>query len=254
MQLTPASLAFAALVLGASLVAPLGAQMPAGAPAATPSVFTLTPRVGFTGYTSISKISVRDDGSDPLFAIDGSANARLDTQLAFSLSGRYQPLGSRWGAFGDFARSSGGGELAARFCFDDPDFGRECDSGSEDADGSQWRLSAGVTRSFPFATTSSATLLLGAVYGRTHFELRGDEFSPTLEANESNPGVVIGAALDFPVTPRLGVRLLLHDAIMRVSGDDILRALRQDAAGLIVDSDPKIMNAVDFGVGLVLRL
>jgi hypothetical protein len=234
--------------------APLAAQTTAAGPA-TPSVFTLTPHIGYTTYTDIAKLPIRDDGSIPDFPFTGSVAAKLDAQLTFGLSAEFQPLTSRWGAFGDFSRGGGDGDLTVRVCFSDPDFGTECGSQSVDATGSQWRASAGVTRRFSLGTASTATLWLGALYAKTHFEVEDAEAgAPDLD--ESSPGAIIGGALDLPLTPRAVIRLQLRDSFMRVKGSTFARDLNSSAGGegIIVESDDKFMNAFNFGVGLVLRL
>jgi hypothetical protein len=237
-------------VAGSSLLAaaPLAAQMTGGA--ATPSVFRLTPHVGFTTYTDIVELPIHDDGSDPSFPFDGTLAAKLDGQLTFGATGEYQSAASPWGAFVDFSRSGGDGKFALRLC--DPDFG--CETTSLEATGSQWRASAGVTRRFAFGAASTATLSLGALYGKTHFE--ADESGPGVSGlDESSPGAVIGGSLDFPFSPRVGIRLQLRDALMRVSGESFARELNDalSGTGIVVESEDKFVNAFNFGVGAVLR-
>ena len=197
---------------------------------------------------------MRDDGSDPAFAFTGTLSARLDNQLTLGLSADYVPLTSRWGAFGDFSRSGGDARFHIDTCADDPDFGRECFGQSLEARGSQWRASAGVTRRFSVGATSTLTLAVGALYSSTHFEAdEADAEVPDLD--ESSPGAILGGSIDLPLTPRLGVRLHLRDAMMRIDGSKFARELGQGAAiaGIIVESDDRIVNALNFGAGLVMR-
>lgn len=242
--------ALVTLAVASSLLAaaPLVAQAPAATP--MPSVFTITPHVGMTTYSDIANLPVHDDGSDPSFPFSGHVAAKFDAQLTVGLSGEYSPLTTRWGAFADFSRSSGGAEFAVNIC--DPDFG--CDGQSVDAEGSQWRAAAGVTRRFPFGAASVATLSLGALYAKTHFEAK-DPDQGVADIDESSPGGMIGLALDFPVAPRVGVRLQGRDALMRVKGSTFARDLNAIVAGtgIVVESEDKFMNAFNFGAGLVLR-
>ena len=237
--------AVASSLLGA---APLAAQMTAAVPA--PNVFTLTPHIGMTTYSDLARLPLHDDGSDPNFTFDGTVAVKFDAQLTLGVSGEYQPLTSHWGAFADFSRSGGGADFSARIC--DPDFG--CDESSLDAEGSQWRASAGVIRRFPFGTMSMASLSLGALYASTHFEVK-DATAEVPEVDESSPGVVLGGALEFPVSPRVGVRLQARDAMMRVSGSSFARDLNANLAGsgVVLESKDKFTNAFNFGAGLVLR-
>lgn len=229
------------------------APVPPSAVPVAPSAFTLTPHVGFTTYTDLAEFSVHDDGTDPsLGSFDLSGKIKFDGQFTAGVTGAFQPATSRWGAFGDFSRSSGGASLSARLCFDDPTFGRECDSGSLDASGSQWRLAAGVTHRTPLAT-GTATLSLGALYGKSHFEFKDPDTGETTDADESNPGILLGAGLEFPLAPRVGIQLHLSDAIMRISNDTFGDATGWAVGGFVGDSDPKIANAISFGAGLVLR-
>jgi hypothetical protein len=239
------TLAVASSLLGA---APLVAQMTPVVP--SPSVFTVTPHIGMTTYSDIAKLPIHDDGSDPSFPFSGHVSAKFDAQLTFGVSGEYGPLTSRWGGFLDFSRSGGGAEFAVNIC--DPDFG--CDGQSIDAEGSQWRASAGVTRRFPVAAASMATLSLGALYAKTHFEAK-DPSQGVADLDESSPGAVVGLALDFPFSPRVGVRLQARDALMRVKGSTFARDLNDIVAGsgIVVESDDKFSNAFTFGAGLVLR-
>ena len=251
-----APLAAAALAAAcASPLASLRAQVPADA-AASPSAFTLIPHAGMTVYGDLARMGVRDAGGDPALAFDARLRAQLDAQPTFGLSASFRPVASRWGAFGDFSRSSGDATLRTDVCFVDPDLGPTCAKESTGAEGSQWRLSAGVTRSFSPGSNSTAILSLGGVYGRTHFELDADEVGSTVGASESNPGVLVAGAVELPLSPRLGVQLQLSDVLMRVSGDAVRRALLQDAinVGVVVESDARLVNALGFGVGLVLRL
>lgn len=133
-----------------------------------PSGVTLTPRVGMTNYSDIAQLPIHDDGSDPNFTFTGNVAAKFDAQLTLGVSADYRPLLSRWGGFADFSRSGGGTKFAGTFC--DPDLG--CDTSSIDAEGSQWRASAGVSRRVPFGVTSMATFSLGALYAETHFEVK----------------------------------------------------------------------------------
>jgi hypothetical protein len=245
MRRTLVTLVVAGTLLGA---APLAAQM--SAPAAGASVFTLTPHIGMTTYTDIAKLPFRDDGSVSGFPSTGSLSAKLDAQLSVGLTAEYQPVASAWGAFGDFTRSGGGAEFAVRFC--DPDFG--CDSQSLDAKGSQWRASVGLTRGFGFGAVSVAKLSLGAVYAKTHFEGKNAD-DMVGEFDESSPGAVVGLSLDFPLSPRVGIRLQGRDAVMRVSGDSFARDLNDIVlgSGLVVEQNDKYMNAFTFGGGLVLH-
>lgn len=234
----------------------LAAQAPPATTLARPSGFTLVPHVGMTRYGDIARITVRDDRSDPSYSLDGTLRARFDAQTTFGVSAAFRPLASRWGLFGDFSRSSGEATLPGHVCFTDPDFGSDCASGTTGAAGSQWRLSAGITRSFTIATVSTATLSLGGVYGRTRFALDESEVESMVEGEEKNPGVLIGGAVELPLVPRVGLRVHLTDALVRVSGDAIRQALEEDAAGggVLFESDPRFVNALGFGLGLVLRL
>ena len=242
--------ALVTLAVASSLLtaAPLMAQ--AAVALSTPSVFTLTPHIGVSTFSDIVKLPVHDDGSDPDFPFDGNFSAKLGTQLTLGVSAELQPLTTRWGAFADFSRSGGDARLAIRIC--DPEFG--CDGNSLDAEGSQWRASAGVTRRFPVGMTSTATLSLGAVYGKTHFEVKGAN-AGVPDLDESSPGVVVGSSLDFPFTRRIAIRLQLRDAMMRVKGSTFARELNDsfEGSGLVVQSDDKFMNAFNFGGGVVLR-
>lgn len=57
-----------------------------------------------------------------------------------------------------------------------------------------------MTRRAAFSS-GAATFSLGALYGRSHFELTDDESGQTLEFDGSNPGAFLGVALDFPSRP-----------------------------------------------------
>ena len=240
------------VVVAGSLVGagPLAAQMSTPAPVVKQSAFTLTPHIGMTTYGDVAKLSFSDDGSISGFPSTGSLSAKLDTQLSLGLSGEYQPLASAWGLFGDFTRSGGGATFTASIC--DPDFG--CDSGKTEGEGSQWRASAGVTRRFGFGAVSVAKLSVGAVYGKTHFEIKDPE-AGLADINESSPGGTIGLSLDFPLSSRVGIRLQGRDALLRVSGESFARDLNESVAGsgIVVQKGDVWMNAFTFGGGLVLH-
>jgi hypothetical protein len=257
MPRTTGALAAAAALCALPLApfAPLAAQAPASPsrPGPAAGAFTLTPHVGFTTYSDLAEFSVRDDGTDPsLGSFEISGKVKLQGQFTAGVTGAYQPATSRWGAFGDYSRSSGDARLAARYCFDDPDLGRYCDRGFAEASGSQWRLAAGVTHR-SILSTATATLSLGALYGKTHLEMEDPDTGEKTDASESNPGIVLGAGLEFPLARRIGLRMELSDAVMRVSNDTFGDATGDATGGLSVESDPKIANALSFGVGVVLK-
>jgi len=240
------------LVAAGSLLgaAPLAAQMSTPAAAVKPSVFSLTPHIGMTTYGDLAKLSFSDDGSISGFPATGNLSAKLDTQLSVGVGGEYQPLASAWGIFGDFTRSGGDAAFSATFC--DPDFG--CDSGKTEAEGSQWRASAGVTRRFGVGAVAVGKLSLGALYAKTHFEVK-DPDAGVADIDESSPGGTVGLSLDFPLSGRVGIRLEGRDALVRVSGDSFAGDLNELFAGtgLVVEKKDVWMNAFTFGGGLVLH-
>ena len=99
-----------------------------------------------------------------------------------------------------------------------------------------------------------ATFSLGALYAKTHFEVK-DASQGVSDLDESSPGGIVGVALDFPLSPRLGMRVQARDALMRVKGSTFARDLNGVLAGsgIVIEPDDKFMNAFNFGAGLVLR-
>jgi len=228
----PSSVIACLLIIGAST---LDAQM-TDAPS---TGLTITPKVGYTGYSALydGPVAVAIPGfglsSIPL-------KIEIDGQFEFGVDLRYGRPGTRWSVFGDVSRGSGDAQATA--CF-------EGDCATLKGDVTALHFSGGLGYRLPaFANSpSSLHLLLGANLTRVTLE----DTDLNEDATLTNPGGLLGIALDYSLSPRLGLRLQVTDALVKVDTNELESTFSEDGASARLDS--QIQNMVRLGVGLSLK-